>query len=143
MSPADLVKQFEGCRLQAYQDQAGVWTVGYGCTGPDIGAGTFWTQDKADAELASRVARVQHVVQAMCPAPRADNQMAALCSLAYNIGLTAFERSTVRRELNNGHLLAAADAFLLWNKADGQVNQGLVNRRTQERALFLTDVAGC
>lgn len=135
----DVIAGFESCRLKAYQDQGGVWTIGYGCTGPGIGPGTTWTQDQADTELAGRVARVQHVLQAMCPAPRSDNETAALCSLAYNIGLTAFERSTVRRELNVGHLIAAADAFLLWNKVDGQVNQGLVNRRKAERALFLSD----
>lgn len=143
MSPAaDLIARFEGCRLTSYQDQAGVWTVGYGCTGPGIGPGTTWPQDRADAELEGRAARVQHVIQAMCPGVHSDARMAALCSLAYNIGLGAFEHSTVRRELNLGHVLAAADAFLMWDEVGGEFNKGLAFRRKAERAVFLSDFPG-
>jgi lysozyme len=138
-SALELVKHFEGCRLRAYQDQGGVWTVGYGCTGPNIGGDTTWTQAQADAEVEARVVRAQHVLEAMLDQPAADHQKAAMVSLAYNIGLPAFERSTVRRLFNLGDTAGAADAFRMWSKVAGKVNQGLVNRREAERAVFLKE----
>jgi len=70
------------------------------------------------------------------------HQAAAMLSLAYNIGTSAFSTSTVLKEFNAGNIQAAADAFLLWDKAhvNGQpvVVAGLLNRRKAEEAVFLT-----
>lgn len=138
MTASDLLKSFEGCRLTAYQDQGGIWTVGYGCTGADIGPGTVWTQERADAELLLRVNKLQDIILHALQVHVTPQQLAALVSLAYNIGPGAFLRSTVLRELNSKDFKAAADAFLLWNRVRGKVNEGLARRREAERAVFLT-----
>jgi lysozyme len=139
VTPLELVKRFEGCRLKAYQDVRGVWTVGWGCTGSDIDAGTAWTQEQADTELEKRVAYVQHVVEAMLDVPINDNQKAALVSFAYNLGLHAFERSSLRKKLNAGDIEGAAAEFGKWSYAAGRVVPGLFSRRMAERKLFLED----
>ena len=67
-----------------------------------------------------------------------DNQFAALVSLAYNIGVSAFGGSTLLSYLNKGNYSAAADQFARWNKGGGKVLAGLTRRREAERKLFLT-----
>jgi lysozyme len=69
-----------------------------------------------------------------------QNERGACVSLAYNIGPNAFAKSTVLRELNAGNKDRTAAAFKMWNKAGGEVVQGLVNRRNAEVTLFLTPV---
>lgn len=135
-----LVKQFEGCRLESYQDIVGVWTIGYGET-LDVGPGMVWTQAQADQRLYTRLQTFMARVVGACPPlalPGASNRLAACTSLGYNIGVTAFGASTVCRMIKAGNLPAAADAFLLWNKAGGQVVEGLNNRRKGERVVFVT-----
>lgn len=132
-----LVARFEGLRLHAYQDQVGVWTIGYGCTGPDIGPGLVWTQEQADAELGRRLDEFQAQMVPHIAVQPTDEQMAAMTSLCYNIGINGFLKSTVLRKLNAGDPAGSADAFLLWNKAGGQVNKGLDWRRHEERKIFL------
>ena len=67
-----------------------------------------------------------------------QNMYDAIISLAYNIGVNGFKRSSVLRLLKQGDKLAAADAFLLWNKAGGKVLKGLVNRQKKELEIFLS-----
>lgn len=136
-----LISKFEGCRLSAYLDQGGVATIGYGCTGPGIRLGIAWTQAQASAELLRRVGGIEHVLSAMLDVPVNCNQSAALVSLCYNIGLKAFENSTLRRILNQRNYVAAAEQFPAWNHVGGQPNSGLTNRRRTERALFLKPIA--
>lgn len=133
-----VIKQFEGCRLAAYLDIVGVPTIGYGET-RGVRIGDVWTQAKADSELEKRVAEFMEGLIKDCPqlATLSDNKMAACTSLAYNIGLRGFSTSTVKRKILAGDIQGAADAFLMWNRAGGKVVQGLVNRRKQERLLFL------
>lgn len=132
-----LIKNFEGCRLQAYQDAVGVWTIGFGHTG-GVYAGQTITQDQADALLEQDLHYFEVGVNSRVARNATPNQFAAMVSLAYNIGIYAFGGSSVLRNFNAGEINAAADSFLLWNKADGDVLEGLVRRRTAERALFLT-----
>ncbi|HTW69404.1 MAG TPA: lysozyme [Acetobacteraceae bacterium] len=138
----DLIKHFEGCRLDAYQDVAGIWTIGYGHTG-GVTPGMTITQDQADQFLQNDLNGTENAVTAATAevAPT-DNQFAAMVSLCYNIGAGAFKSSTVLRQHLAGNFAAAADAFLLWDKAtiDGQLQvvQGLLNRRQAERQLYLT-----
>lgn len=137
MRPEELIARFEGCRLNAYQDEGGTWTVGYGCTGPDIGPGTTWTQPQADAELAARVAELRARLSGLIKPALSPDQYAAVCSLAYNIGVTAFAASTVLRRINAFDFEGAADAFLMWDQVKGQYSEGLANRRKTEAAVFI------
>lgn len=143
MSPSllvsvELIKAMEGCRLRAYSDIGGVWTVGYGATGPDVDEDTVWTPERASADLARRVTLLQAQLTLALKKPVTGNQLVAMTSLAYNIGLTAFVLSSVCRHFNRGSPELAADAFLFWDKVHGKKSEGLHNRRTIERALFLT-----
>ena len=135
-----LIKHFEGLRLTAYPDpatHADPWTIGYGATGPDITRGTVWTLAQAEADLARRVETLADQVLTLITRETPTDAVAACVSLAYNIGIHSFAGSTVLRELNRSDTAAAADAFLLWNKAAGHVNPGLVLRRQLEREAFL------
>lgn len=131
-----LVKRWEGLRLVAYLCPAGVWTVGYGETGPDVCQGVKWTQEQAERRLRARLAGFQREVAANVRAPVSPQQMAALVSLAYNIGSAAFGKSTLLRLLNAGRYDEAAAQFGRWNKAGGRTLAGLTKRRADERALF-------
>ena len=141
----DLIKQYEGCKLTAYQDIVGIWTIGYGTTAmADVGIvpakGMTITQDRAEDLLRMGVDKFASTVDAMITTKVNQNERGACVCLAYNIGPNAFAKSTVLRELNAGHKDKAAAAFRMWNKAGGEVIQGLVNRREAEIKLFLTPV---
>lgn len=139
MLALDLIRGFEGCRLRSYQDQKGVWTCGWGSTGPDVGANTVFTQEQADARLEHVVSAVAAAVQSLVTVPLTDNQEAALISFAYNVGTHALADSTLLKLLNAGNEVAASNQFLAWDHVDGQVDQGLLNRRQIEKAIFLKD----
>jgi lysozyme len=134
-----LVREFEGCRLDAYRCPAGIPTIGYGATGPDIRMGMKWTQEEADERLAEDLARFAEGVERLVLVDLTDNQFAALVSFAYNVGLGALAGSTLLRKLNAGDYEGAADQFPRWNKGGGRVLPGLVRRRAAERDLFLSD----
>lgn len=134
----EVIKREEGCKLKAYLDQAGVWTVGYGQTGREINRTTVWTQERAEQALIHYITPLMDVLEDLIRVEVTDNQLAALTSLAYNIGSSAFAKSTVLRELNKKHFDEAADAFLMWHKIKGNDSPALLKRRQRERALFLT-----
>lgn len=138
-----LIASFESCRLTAYQDVGGRWTIGYGATylanGSPVKPGTTWTQEQALAALQHTVESVEATVRSLVTARINDNQLAALTSLAYNIGTHALAGSTLLKKLNAGEYEAAADAFQDWDKVAGKVSPGLHNRRVAERAVFLKD----
>jgi GH24 family phage-related lysozyme (muramidase) len=140
-SGIDLIKKWEGCRLKAYQDSVGVWTIGYGLTSAagivPVTKGMVITQQQADDYLVRSLVKYEAAVtRALTRAP-SQPQFDAMVSLCYNIGPGAFAGSTLVRRFNSGDIPGAADAFLMWNKAGGKVLQGLVNRRMDERAFFL------
>ena len=135
-----LIKEFEGCKLKAYRDQRGIWTCGWGATGPEITARTTWTQEQADARLVKDVnIRVEQLKDMLDDAPTTNNQGAALLDLGYNIGMGALRSSTAMRKHKAGDHKGAADAILMWNKVNGVANKGLTRRREAERALYLKD----
>jgi lysozyme len=141
----ELIKRFEGLRLQAYLCPAGVWTVGFGHTSaagePKVVMGMRITADEAADILVKDLVKYEAAVtKALTRAPN-ENQFAAMVSLCYNIGGGAFARSSVARLFNAGDVSGAADAFGRWNKAGGKVLNGLVRRRAEERALFLAPVS--
>jgi len=136
-----LIERFEGLRLDAYQDVAGIWTIGYGHTG-DVCSGMIITLEQAQQFLQADLSIAEDAVgQATSDAPTNANQYSAMVSLCYNIGSENFRSSTALREHLLGDYQAAADAFLLWNKAtiNGVLEtvRGLTARRTAERQLYL------
>ena|SRR6266851_5728607 len=133
----ELIKRNEGCSLRAYFDPVGVLTIGYGHTGKYVTPGQVITQEEAEDLLRLDLRHFEYGVDDAL-GDATDNQFGAMVSLAYNIGLGAFRRSTVLRDHNAGKFAEAAEAFLMWNKADGKVLPGLVRRRYEERALYLT-----
>lgn len=134
-----IIKRWEGCRLTAYPDPGtggDPWTIGWGATGPGIRKGVRWTQAQADDRLAQDVERFMAGVRASLARAPADNELGAMTSLAYNIGLGAFRKSTLLRLFNAGDKAGAAAQFGRWNKAGGRVMNGLVRRRAEERSVF-------
>lgn len=133
-----LIKEYEGCRLDAYQDQAGVWTVGYGQTGPGIVEGTHVSQGVAEAMLKDTLSHLGDDLFALVGWRLNQNQYDALISLTYNIGLGALKNSTMLKDILAYRLPDAANEFLKWNHVSGIVNEGLTNRRQAEKTLFLS-----
>lgn len=133
-----LIKEFEGCKLEAYPDPGtggDPWTIGWGATGAGIAKGVRWTQVQADARLAEDVARFMAAVVKAAPVAT-DNQRGAMASLAYNIGIKAFQDSTLLKLHNAGNYAAAADQFKRWNKAGGRILAGLTRRRAAEEKVY-------
>ena len=134
-----ILENSEGCRLVAYRDGGGIWTIGWGHTGPEVHEGLVWTQAQADAALQQDLERFEAgVTRADGSTPTTANQYSAMCDLAFNIGIGNFLNSSVLRLHKAGNDKGAAAAFALWNKAGGKVEQGLVDRRAAEAALYLT-----
>jgi lysozyme len=149
----DLIKKFEGLELQAYQDIAGIWTIGYGHTGfypadfvlsGEVKAGDVIEYDDAEWLLRHDLTPRERFLDRAIDASINQNQFDALISLVYNIGEGAFLKSTALRRLNVDDREGAADAMTWFNKATvkGVLRevQGLTRRRAHEKALFLTPV---
>lgn len=141
----DLIKAKEGLRLVAYYCPAGVLTIGYGHTSaagaPFVKAGMKITEKEANEIFLNDLVKYEDAVKRLVKVPLNDNQYSALVSLCYNIGEGNLSKSTVIARVNQQDWKGAADAFLLWNRAKGQVSEGLKTRRKQEADLFLTPVA--
>ena len=140
----DIIKEHEGLRLEAYLPTPNdVWTIGYGHT-KTAKKGMKITAKQAEDLLYSDLSWVEKVIADRVKAPLTQNQYDALASLIFNIGGTAFSKSTVLRRLNSEDYRGAADAFLMWNKqrnrATGKLEplRGLTRRREAERKLFLS-----
>ncbi|MFZ5335350.1 lysozyme [Enterobacter asburiae] len=137
-----LIKQFEGCKLTAYQDSVGVWTIGYGWTKPvdgkPIRAGMTIKQETAERLLKTGLVSYESDVSRLVKVGLTQGQFDALVSFTYNLGGRSLSTSTLLRRLNAGDYAGAADEFLRWNKAGGKVLNGLTRRREAERALFLS-----
>jgi lysozyme len=137
----ELVKSFEGLRLDAYRCAAGVLTIGWGSTGPHVKEGMTISLEEAETLLKTDLARFERGVEAMTEGvATSDDQFSAMVSLAFNIGLGAFLGSTVLKRHKLGNHTGAANAFLMWTKAKGQTLKGLVRRREAERKLYRSEV---
>lgn len=131
----NLIKECEGCRLTAYKDAVGVWTIGYGHT-TNVRQGDKITQAEADALLVKDIARFESTVNIANDKYNYDfneNEFSALVSFAFNIG-------NIIQLTQNGKRSKAeiAEKMLLYVKAGGKTLPGLVSRRKRERELFLT-----
>lgn len=129
-----LIKQFEGCRLQAYKPVAAekYWTIGYGHYGPDVAPGAIISPSQAEAYLILDLQKYENGVNAL-GLKLNQNQFDALVSFAYNCGI-----GNLKRLCDNRTLPQIADAMLNYNKGSGKVLAGLVRRREAERTLFLS-----
>jgi lysozyme len=144
VSATKIIAQFEGLQLRAYQDTGNIWTIGYGTTinpetGLPIKKGDVITKEKALSWLRINTAALETQIKKLVKVPINANQLTALTSLAYNIGIGAFNRSTLLRMLNSAsdkNLVAAQ--FIRWNKVKGKEVPGLTNRRKLEAELFLS-----
>lgn len=127
-----LIKKFEGCRLTAYQDSVGVWTIGYGHTS-GVRKGQTITQIQADSFLKSDCANAEKSVNSYSKYNWNQNQFDALVSFTFNCG-----SGNLKTLLNNGQRTIAeiSEKITAYNKAGGKVLQGLVNRRAAEKELF-------
>ncbi|NAR50089.1 glycoside hydrolase family protein [Acinetobacter haemolyticus] len=137
----NLITSFESLKLTAYLCPAKVWTIGFGTTvysnGIRVKQGDKCTESQAKAYFAYDLNRFERAVNGSVAVPLSQNQFDALVSLTYNIGENAFKSSTLLKMLNAGNYRGAADQFLVWNKSNGEVLNGLVRRRKTERELFL------
>lgn len=139
-SGIELIKSFEGCRLEAYQDSVGVWTIGWGHT-KNVRPGDTLTQEEADRIFADEVNDEYAAgVERLLKVPVNENQFAALVSFAFNLGLGNLGKSTLLRKLNAGDSTGASREFLKWNRAGGKVLAGLTRRRVAEKDLFLRKI---
>lgn len=127
-----LIKKFEGLRLTAYQCAAEVWTIGYGHTS-GVKKGQTITSAQAEAYLKTDVERFEKAVTAL-NRDFTQSQFDALVSFAFNCGENNLKTLCANRTVD-----VIADKLLLYNKAGGKVNAGLIERRKAERELFLTD----
>lgn len=139
-----LIKQFEGLELDAYRDIAGIWTIGYGHTGPEVEPGMRISERDAEELLKGDLRPREDAVERQVRVPLNQNEFDALISFVYNVGAGAFGKSTARRRLNGGDRVGAAEALTWFNKATigGVLREvtGLTRRRAAERALFLSPV---
>ena len=134
-----LTEQFEGLRLTAYQDSVGVWTIGYGHTGPDVHPGLTITQMDAEALLLNDVGTAARAVNQLVTVPLNQNEFDALVDFIFNLGKTNFADSTLLQDLNAGNFAGAVGEFQKWDHAGGQVLAGLLKRRVAEASFFQTD----
>jgi len=135
-----LTKNFESCVLTAYADQGGVWTIGYGHTGPGVHAGLTITQAQADIFLESDVSGAVTCVNKLATAKINQNQFDALVDFVFNLGCASLSISQLLREVNSGNFSDAATQFLRWDHVKGVVVQGLLRRRQAEATLFNTPI---
>ena len=141
----DLIKQFESYSSKAYPDPAtggAPWTIGYGTTiypsGAKVAKGDEITPNHAEYCLRNDVAKFESGVSALLKVPTTQGQFDAMVSLAYNIGLGNFSKSTLLKKHNEKCYTCAAGQFPAWNRAAGKVMNGLIRRRNAERDVYMS-----
>ena len=136
----DLIKQFEGLRLKAYKCPADVWTIGYGHTSaagqPAVKSGMSITEAQANKILAADLGQYEDAINNSVKVDLTQNQFDALVSFVYNVGIGAFQKSTLLKKLNAGQYDAVPGELMKWTKGGGKELPGLVRRRRAEAALW-------
>ena len=124
--------------MTAYICPAGILTIGYGHTGPDVYRGMKITAAQAEAFLAQDLQKFANIVTSSVKVRLNANQMGALVSFTFNVGGGAFNTSTLLRRLNAGENpnTVATQEMPRWNKGGGVVLPGLVRRREAEVKFF-------
>ena len=130
-----LIKKFEGCELEAYLCPAGVWTIGYGHT-KNVKEGDKINKEEADYLLQEEMIEYESYINDFVEVPLEQNQFDALCSWVYNLGPTNLKNSTMLRVLNEEKYADVPQEIKRWNKAGGEVLDGLIKRREAEAKMF-------
>lgn len=145
-----LIRHYESCCLKAYPDPktgGAPWTCGWGSTGPEIGNGVVWTQDRADMRLVGDVALREADANNCILVPVTQGQYDAFISILYNVGhgspvkdgivrLKSGYPSTLLSKLNAQDYEGAGEQFLRWVSPGTNVEHGLRKRRTAELAMW-------
>lgn len=137
----DKIKAWEGLRLKAYQDDAGVWTVGFGRTS-HVSPNQVITEAEAEIFLSMDLLPCETAVTNLVTVPLTDGQFGALVSFAFNLGVPALSGSTLLKMVNQGRYADAPAQFMRWNKLRDPktkelvVSQGLTNRRQAECEMW-------
>lgn len=137
-----LIKKLEGFRASAYLDTGNVWTIGFGTIkypdGRAVKQGDSCTEDQATQWLMNDCKWVDTCLDRYLTVNITQNQFDALASFVYNVGETQFTKSTMLRLINANQSRAAAEQFDRWVFDDGRKVEGLANRRTAEKQLFIS-----
>ena len=138
----EFIKQAEGCKLHAYQDSVGVWTIGVGHT-KGVVEGQIITQGMSDAFLEDDLQDVYPCIEAHVHVPLSQGQFDSVCSWIFNLGCGAFKGSTFLNKINKQEWSEAAAQILRWDHAGDKKLAGLTKRRQGESKMFLdsSDVA--
>lgn len=130
----ELIKRWEGCRLQSYRCASNILTIGVGHTGPDVHEGQCITQAQADQLLAQDLVRFEKAIDEQINVALSQAQFDALVSWCFNVGAGATAESTLRRRLNAGEDPATVlrEELPRWNKGPNGPIEGLTNRRADE-----------
>jgi lysozyme len=121
----------EGSRSRSYKDTKGIWTIGVGHTGPEVKQGLVWSDDQVMEQLRKDVAITEQCLNDCVQVGLAQNQIDALCSFIFNVGVNAFRRSTMRRVINAGDFKQAAAEFDKWH-----IPPEITSRRNSEKSQF-------
>lgn len=130
-----LTESFEGCRLVAYRDSVGVWTLGYGHT-KGVVEGMTCTQEQAEQFLLADVADAEAAVNRLVHIALSQEEFDALVDFTFNLGTGNLASSTLLKKLNARDIQGAIDEFVKWDRAGGVEVAGLLRRRKAEAALF-------
>ena len=132
----ELIKKFEGCKLEAYKCYAGRLTIGYGHT-KNVSEGDRITHQEAMILLSQDIEEFENSVDSLVAVPLTENMFSALVSFAFNLGINALKGSTLLAKVNNKDYGNAANEFPKWIHVNKQPLLGLLKRRIAERKLFL------
>lgn len=137
------IKEWEGCKLTAYKCPSGIWTIGYGHTGGDVVAGRQISNSEADIIFEKDILIIEdrlHALEGFDDVRWSQGEYDAVLSLAFNIGIGNFERSTLWRKIQQPHRDRHSEAteFCRWVYGGGKKLPGLVKRRLEESKIYLT-----
>lgn len=130
-----LIKSFEGCELSAYRCSANVPTIGYGHTA-GVSDGDTCTLEEAEEMLTEDLVEFENYVKKYVETDLEQNQFDSLVAWVYNLGPKNLSESTLLKELNAGNLEEVPRQMKRWNRAGGQVLDGLIRRREAESRLL-------
>ena len=133
-----LIKDSEGCKLKAYKCPAGIWTIGYGQT-KGIKEGMVWTQQQADEDIIKTALQAFNEAIKASPILATANmeKQAAIADFVYNLGITNYNKSTLKQRVDEGNWVSASTEIKKWNKSNGTILNGLVKRRQLEADLLI------
>ena len=133
-----LIKDSEGCKLKSYKCPAGIWTIGYGQT-KGVKEGMIWTQQQADEDIIKTALQAFNEAIKASPILATANmeKQAAIADFVYNLGITNYNKSTLKLRVDKGNWVSASTEIKKWNKSNGTILNGLVKRRQLEADLLI------